>query len=211
MRKCEISWTNNYVSATGNSSDQKSNQSRLGFVQQIQTRAGVKTVLPTAQTTLVQHGDHADAELCLWYLDTTEGTRNIDTIDSTKNASPLVQTKRKYKKEKLRPAKNENDGEDEKANHRSSDDETAESNSSNTDCDQDSDVYFMTDTDEEIDTAEIGEEWIEYVKRSTAISIERMKAANIPCWIEAHSRMKWRLAMRIASLPDERWAKKAAE
>ena len=49
------------------------------------------------------------------------------------------------------------------------------------------------------------------MKRSTATAIERMKAAKIPCWIETHRRMKWRLAMRIASLSDARWAKKAAE
>ena len=49
------------------------------------------------------------------------------------------------------------------------------------------------------------------MKRSAATAIERMKAAKIPCWIEAHRRMKWRLAMRIALLPDERWATKAAE
>ena len=46
----------------------------------------------------------------------------------------------------------------------------------------------MKDSDEEIDTAEIEEEE----------------------WIETHRRMKWRLAIRIASLPDERWTKKAA-
>ena len=39
----------------------------------------------------------------------------------------------------------------------------ADGNSSNTDCDQDSDVSFMNDTDEEIYIAEIEEEeeWIE--------------------------------------------------
>ena len=43
----------------------------------------------------------------------------------------------------------------------------------------------MKDTDEEIDTAEIEvEEWIEYMKRSTATAVERTKAAKIPCWIE---------------------------
>ena len=64
----------------------------------------------------------------------------------------------------------------------------------------------MSDTDDEIDTDEIDEEdWIEYMKRSTAAAVERMKAAKIPCWIETHRRMKWRLAMRIVLLP----AKKA--
>ena len=38
-----------------------------------------------------------------------------------------------------------------------------------------------------------------------------MKVVTFPCWIETHRRMKWRLAVRIASLPDERWAKKEAE
>ena len=80
-----------------------------------------------------------------------------------------------------------------------------------TDCDQDSDTSFTNDTDEEIDTSEIEEEEeeeedrIEHVKRSTAVAV----AAKIPCWIETDRRMKWRLTMRIASLPDERWARKA--
>ena len=70
----------------------------------------------------------------------------------------------------------------------------------------------MKDTDEEIDTAEIEEEeWIEYMKRSTATAVEGMEAAKIPCWIETHRRMKWRLAMTKASLPNERWATKAPE
>ena len=37
-----------------------------------------------------------------------------------------------------------------------------------------------------------------------------MRAANIPCWIEAQRKMKWRLAVRIASHPEERWTKEAA-
>ena len=64
----------------------------------------------------------------------------------------------------------------------------------------------MNDTDEEIDTAEIEEEdWIEYMKRSTDEAMERMKTAKIHCWIKTRRRMKWRLAMRIVSLPEERW------
>ena len=38
-----------------------------------------------------------------------------------------------------------------------------------------------------------------------------MKKVKIPCWIEAHRRMKWRMAMRIASLPEERWTSKIVE
>ena len=52
--------------------------------------------------------------------------------------------------------------------------ETDDRNDSNSDRDQDSDISFMNDGDEEIDTAEIEEEaWFDYMKRSTAAEIER--------------------------------------
>ena len=35
-----------------------------------------------------------------------------------------------------------------------------------------------------------------------------MKKMKIPCWIETHRRLKWRMASRIASLPEKRWTKK---
>ena len=58
----------------------------------------------------------------------------------------------------------------------SSEDETDDGHSSNTHCDPDSDISFMNDTDEKIDTAVIEEEdWIEHMKRSTGEAIERMK------------------------------------
>ena len=69
----------------------------------------------------------------------------------------IVQTKRKYLK-KTQPNGNKDDEEDETANHRGSDEETAEGKNSNTDCDQDSDISFMEDTDEETGTNEIEEE-----------------------------------------------------
>ena len=131
--------------------------------------------------------------------------------DQRKMLRLIVETKRKYKM-KTQISKNVKVKEGEKENHRSSDEETVEdsSSSSKTDYDQDNEVYFRNDVDEEIDTAEIEEEdGIEYTKRSTAS--ERMKAVKIKFWMETHRRMKWRLTMRIASLPDERWTKKAAE
>ena len=33
----------------------------------------------------------------------------------------------------------------------------------------------------------------------------------IPCWIVTHKKMKWRLAMMIASHPETRWSKKVAK
>ena len=172
----------------------------------MQTRADIKIVLPAAQTLPVEHGGHADPELLANGHYQFEHERMIRSTQR-KMLRFIVPTKRKYKK-KTQTGKNEKDEVGEKENHRSSDEETVEGSSSNTDCDQDSDVSFMNDTDEEIDRDEIEEEdWIEHMKRSTAVAGEGMKAAKIPCWIEAHRRMRWRLAMRIASSPDERGTK----
>ena len=93
----------------------------------------------------------------------------------------------------------------------STEDENEDGQSSNTCYDQDSDISFKNDTDEEIDTTAIEEEWIEYMERSTNEAIEKMNNAKIRCWMQTHKRMKWRLALRIASLSSERWIVKAAE
>ena len=95
----------NYISATGNSRDQKPSQSGLGILQQIQTRADIKIELPTSRTPLIQHGDHADAELCPWNLETIERTRENDTITSTQNASTCRPNKVKIKEESPAPQK----------------------------------------------------------------------------------------------------------
>ena len=53
------------------------------IVLQIQTRADIQIVLLATQTPLSQHGDHADAELRLWHLDTTKCRR---TYSASQNA-----------------------------------------------------------------------------------------------------------------------------
>ena len=70
------------------------------------------------------------------------------------------------------------DGKEGKENHGSSEDETDDGNSSHTDCDQDSDISFMNDTDEKIDTAEIeGEDWIDHMKRSHGTDEKQQKSS----------------------------------
>ena len=134
----------------------------------------------------------------------------------------IIQTKRTYKKtqskdenkviEEVGKPENEKDGKEDNENLGSSEGGTEYGHSSNTNCDQDSDISFMNETDEEKDTAVIEEEdWIEYMKRSTDEAIEQMQNTKIQCWIKTHRRMKWRLAMGMASLPVERWAVKAAD
>ena len=71
-------------------------------------------------------------------------------------------------------------------------------------------LSMMTKT-KKIDKCEEEEEWIELIQRSTKEAEEHMKKTNIPCWIETHRRMKWRMAVRIASLPQERWTSKITE
>ena len=62
----------------------------------------------------------------------------------------------------------------------------------------------------DIDTAEIEEEdWFDYIKRSTAEALGKMERAKIRCWNRTHRKMKWKLALRIATSPSERWIKKS--
>ena len=73
-------------------------------------------------------------------------------------------------------------------------------------------MSFEIDNDEEIDAAEIEEEdCVEYITRSTIEAMEKMENKKIRCWKMTQRKMKWRLAMRIATSPTERWLIKAAE
>ena len=89
-----------------------------------------------------------------------------------------------------------------------SDKETEEGPDQNSNKDQDSDVSFQDEVDEEIDATENEEDWIEYIKRSTKEAEEHIEKQKIPCWIEIHRRMKWRMARRIVSLPEKRWTRR---
>ena len=61
-------------------------------------------------------------------------------------------------------------------------------------------------------TTELEEEnWIDYIKSSTEEAIDKMDDAKIRCWIKTHERIKWRMALRIARSPSERWMVRAAE
>ena len=122
----------------------------------------------------------------------------------------IEQTKRKYKSKNKKEAADKTEEETIKneKEEKKRDKETEEGSDHNSDKDQDSDVTFQDDIDEEIDTTEKEEEWIEYIKRSTKEAEEYMKNMKIPCWIEIHRRQKWRMTSRIASLPKEIWTSK---
>ena len=96
----------------------------------------------------------------------------------------IIQTKRRYKKIVKHKVKTSEDLND--IGSSCTDDESEEGKNDISHNDQDGDVSFESDNDEEIDAAGIEEEdWVEYIKRSTC--------------------EKWRLAMRIATSPNERW------
>ena len=133
----------------------------------------------------------------------------------------VVQKQRKYKKKEAKNQADETKNDEESTggkiqkekggSQQDTGDETDEGNSTKTECDQHSDLSFLNDTDEDIDTAEVEEKWIEYIKRSTKDAEEEMRAATIPCWIETQRKMKWRVAMRIAAHSESRWTQKAAK
>ena len=94
----------------------------------------------------------------------------------------------------------------------STDDESGDGQSTKSKDDVDSEVTFEDDPDEEMDTITIEEEdWIDYIKRSTADALDKMEHAKNRCWNRTHKGIGWKLALRIATSPSERWLKKAAE
>ena len=125
----------------------------------------------------------------------------------------IIQTKRKYKKiEKQDIEPKDEKGIVDKTENCSTDEESGDGQSTKSEDDVDSGVTFDEDSEKEIDTIEIEEEdWIDYIKRSTADALDKMERAKIRCWNRTHKKMKWKLALRIATSPSERWLKKAAE
>ena len=92
----------------------------------------------------------------------------------------------------------------------STDDESGDGQSTKSKDDVDSEVTFDEDSDKEMDTIEIEEEdWIEYIKRSIVDALDKMERAKIRCWNRTQ-KMKWILALRIATSPSGRWLKKKA-
>ena len=86
--------------------------------------------------------------------------------------------------------------------------ESGNGQSTKSEDDVDSGATFDEDSEKVIDTVEIEEEdWIDYIG-STADAIDKMEHARIRCWNKTHRKMKWKLALRIATSPSERWLKK---
>ena len=145
-------------------------------------------------------------------MDTEQRPRKIDSIDATQDATTHHSDKQEIEKiEKQDIEPKEAKGNVDTTEICSTDDESDDGQSTKSKGDVDSEVTFEEDSDEEMDTIEIEEEdWIKYIKRSTADALDKMERAKIRCWNRTQ-KMKWKLALRIATSPRERWLKKAAE
>ena len=101
-----------------------------------------------------------------------------------------IQTKRKYKKiEKQDIEPKDEEGIADKTENCSTDDESGDGQSTKGKDDVDSEVTFDEDSDKEMDTIEIEEEdWIDYIKRSTADALDKMERAKIRCWNRTHKK-----------------------
>ena len=52
-------------------------------------------------------------------------------------------------------------------------------------------MTFDEDSEKDIDTVETEEEdWIDYIRRSTADAIDKMEHARIRCWNRTHTQME---------------------
>ena len=141
-------------------------------------------------------------------MDTEQRTRKNDSIDPTQDATTHHPDEKKIQKNE----KQDVEPKGEKGIVDITDDESDDGQSIKSTDDVDSEVTFDEDSDKEMDTIEIEEEdWIKYIKRSTADALDKMERAKIRCWNKTHKKMKWKLALRIATSPSERWLKKAAE
>ena len=146
-------------------------------------------------------------------MDTQQRTRKNDAIDAKQDATTHHPNKKEIQKDWETRYWGQRRIEKIDINDMcSTDDESGFGLSTTTHNDVDSDVSFEDDADDGIDTTLIEEkDWIEYMKRSTEEAMEKKESAKIRCWNKIHKRMKWKLALRIATSPSERWLKKAAE
>ena len=69
---------------------------------------------------------------------------------------------------------------DEERSQQNTSADSEEGNRTSTGCDQDSIIFLQSDSNDDMDTADVEEEdWIEYMKRSTRDTEDKMRAGNI--------------------------------
>ena len=121
----------------------------------------------------------------------------------------IIQTKWRYKKIAKNDETKENDDTEDLG---STEEENEDGQSSNTHNHQDSDIFRKRYRGWNWHNWDWGRrlDWI-HKKRCTDEALDKMEDAKIRCWIKTHIRVKWRMALKIASLANERWMVNAAE
>ena len=162
----------------------------MGDLPQVQIRIDIKKL--HAQTSYAPFRRHrfSDSLLRSRNMDTEQRTRKNDSIDATQEATthhPDEKKIQEIEKQDIEPK--EEKGIVDMTENCSTDDESGDCQSTKSKDDVDSEVTFDEDSDKEMDTIEIEEEdWIEYIKRSTADALDKMERAKIRCWNRTHQK-----------------------
>ena len=187
----------------------------MGDFPQIQTRVDIKKLHAQTSSTAFRRHSFSDYMLRSRNMDTEQGTRNNDSIDATQDATIHYPDKKevqeRLRKQDIEPK--EENGKVDITEIGSSDDESDDDQSTKSKDDVDSEVTFEADPDEEMVTIEIEEEedWIEYINEKHCRRIGQNGTRKDSMLEQDSQKMKWKLALRIATSPCERWLKKAAE
>ena len=106
----------------------------------------------------------------------------------------IIQTKRTYKKKKKQDLGGTDIQDDEMS------EATQKEDSRNDEYDQDSSISFENGTEITSNQEDKSEDWIEYIERGAREADEKMLTHNITNWIETQKKLKWRQALRIATM-----------
>ena len=175
----------------------------MGNVPQIYTGADTENLHAQTSTSAFRRSGLSDDELRYASGTWTLIKQHERMIQSTqrKMLRLIIQTKRRYKEIGKRK-----DETNEKADTEVAPEMKVRMDKAQTHTTIRTATSFENDTDDEIDTTVIEEEErIDYMKRSTDEAMEKMENARIRCWNKNHKRLKRRLALRIASLPSDKW------
>ena len=137
-------------------------------------------------------------------MDTEPRTRKNDPIDATQDATPHHPDEKKIQKiEKHVMEHKDEEGIADKTENCSTDDESGDGQSTKSEDDLDSGVTFDEDSEKDIDTVEIEEEdWIDYIRRSTADAIDKMEHARIRCWNKTHRKMEMEISIENRNITE---------
>ena len=156
----------------------------MGDISQIQTGIDIKEIHAQTPSPTLRRHSLSDSLLRSRYMDTEPRTRKNDPIDATQDAAPH-HSGRKGNTKRLKNITEHKDEEGiaDKTENCSTADESGDGQSTKSEDDLDSGVSFDEDSEKDIDTVEIEEEdWIDYIRRSTADAIDKMEHARIRCW-----------------------------